>query len=111
MIADAVGIPVIASGGAGKPEHLYEVLTAGHADAALVASMVHFGEYTVTQLEEISARPRRESPAASRRHEPRAALGILRGRGLHPVIVVASFSHGAVTIGVRFGGTALQVTV
>jgi cyclase len=50
MIADAVGIPVIASGGAGKPEHLYEVLTAGHADAALMASMVHFGEYTVTQL-------------------------------------------------------------
>lgn len=50
MIADAVGIPVIASGGAGKPEHLYDVLTAGHADAALVASMVHFGEYTCSEL-------------------------------------------------------------
>lgn len=52
MIADAVHIPVIASGGAGKPEHLYDVLTEGHADAALVASMVHYGEYTVRELKE-----------------------------------------------------------
>jgi cyclase len=52
MIADAVGIPVIASGGAGKPEHLYDVLTEGHADAALVASIVHYGEYTCRQLKE-----------------------------------------------------------
>ncbi len=52
MIADAVHIPVIASGGAGKPEHLYEVLTEGRADAALVASIVHYGEYTVPQLKE-----------------------------------------------------------
>ncbi|MBQ62834.1 MAG: imidazole glycerol phosphate synthase subunit HisF [Gammaproteobacteria bacterium] len=50
MIAEAVSIPVIASGGAGKPEHLYEVLTEGKADAALIASMVHFGEYTVSGL-------------------------------------------------------------
>jgi len=49
-IADAVSIPVIASGGAGKPEHLYEVLTEGHADAALVASMLHYGDYTVGDL-------------------------------------------------------------
>ena len=52
MIAEAVSIPVIASGGAGKPEHLYEVLTEGKADAALVASMVHYGEYTVSQLKQ-----------------------------------------------------------
>jgi cyclase len=52
MIADAVGIPIIASGGAGKPEHLYDVLTIGHADAALVASIVHYGEYTCRQLKE-----------------------------------------------------------
>jgi imidazole glycerol-phosphate synthase subunit HisF len=52
MIADAVGIPVIASGGAGKPEHLYDVLTEGHADAALVASILHYGEYTCQQLKE-----------------------------------------------------------
>jgi cyclase len=52
LIADAVGIPVIASGGAGKPEHLYDVLTEGHADAALVASIVHYGDYTCRQLKE-----------------------------------------------------------
>jgi cyclase len=52
MIADNVSIPVIASGGAGKPEHLYDVLTEGRADAALVASMVHYGEYTVGELKE-----------------------------------------------------------
>jgi imidazole glycerol-phosphate synthase subunit HisF len=51
-VADSVGIPVIASGGAGKPEHLVEVLTEGHADAALVASMVHYGDYTVASLKE-----------------------------------------------------------
>ncbi|MDA0977261.1 MAG: imidazole glycerol phosphate synthase subunit HisF [Proteobacteria bacterium] len=52
MIAEAVSIPVIASGGAGKPEHLLEVLTEGKADAALVASMVHFGDYTVSGLKQ-----------------------------------------------------------
>jgi imidazole glycerol-phosphate synthase subunit HisF len=51
-IAQTVSIPVIASGGAGKPEHLYEVLTSGGADAALVASMVHYGDYTITGLKE-----------------------------------------------------------
>ena len=50
MISEAVRIPVIASGGAGKPEHLAEVLTEGRADAALVASMVHYGEYRVSDL-------------------------------------------------------------
>ncbi|MBV1879886.1 MAG: imidazole glycerol phosphate synthase subunit HisF [Pseudomonadales bacterium] len=52
MIAEAVSIPVIASGGAGKPEHLYEVLTEGKADAALIASMLHYGEYTVSGLKQ-----------------------------------------------------------
>ena len=50
MIAEAVRIPVIASGGAGKPEHLKEALTVGKADAALVASMVHYGDYSVSEL-------------------------------------------------------------
>ena len=50
MIADAVRIPVIASGGAGEPPHLREVLTEGGADAALVASMVHYGDYKVSEL-------------------------------------------------------------
>jgi cyclase len=52
MIAQAVTIPVIASGGGGKPEHLYDVLTEGHADAALVASMLHYGEYTIREIKE-----------------------------------------------------------
>ena len=47
MISEAVGIPVVASGGAGRSEHLKDVLTSGKADAALIASMVHFGGYTV----------------------------------------------------------------
>jgi imidazole glycerol-phosphate synthase subunit HisF len=54
-IAEAVSIPVIASGGGGTPEHLYEVLTEGKADAALVASMLHYGEYTVRQIKEYLA--------------------------------------------------------
>jgi cyclase len=52
MISEAVNIPVIASGGAGKPEHLAEALTDGKADAALVASIVHYGDYTIPQLKE-----------------------------------------------------------
>ncbi|NLF18612.1 MAG: imidazole glycerol phosphate synthase subunit HisF [Lentisphaerae bacterium] len=50
LIATGVGIPVIASGGAGRPEHLAEVLTTAAADAALVASMTHFGGVTIGQL-------------------------------------------------------------
>ena len=52
MIAEAVSVPVIASGGAGKPEHLLDVLTEGKADAALIASMVHYGDYTVSGLKQ-----------------------------------------------------------
>jgi len=50
LISSSVGIPVIASGGAGKPEHLVEVLTRGQADAALIASMVHYRTYTIAQI-------------------------------------------------------------
>ena len=52
LISETVDIPVIASGGAGKPEHLREVLTDGKADAALIASMVHYGDYTVPGIKE-----------------------------------------------------------
>ncbi|MDE0207135.1 MAG: imidazole glycerol phosphate synthase subunit HisF [Candidatus Tectomicrobia bacterium] len=48
-IADAVGIPVIASGGVGNLEHLYEGLTAGGADAVLAASIFHFAEHSVAE--------------------------------------------------------------
>lgn len=50
MISEAVEVPVIASGGGGTPEHLVRVLTDGKADAALIASMVHSGEYTVAGI-------------------------------------------------------------
>ena len=50
MVAEGVSIPVIASGGAGEPRHLHEVLTRGHASAALVASIVHFNEYSIGDL-------------------------------------------------------------
>ena len=46
-VADAVRIPVVASGGAGSPEHLYQVLTAGRADAALAASIFHYNEHGI----------------------------------------------------------------
>jgi cyclase len=49
-IAAAVGVPVIASGGAGTLEHLYDGLTAGGADAALAASMFHYREVTVAEV-------------------------------------------------------------
>lgn len=50
LISENVGIPVIASGGAGHPEHLADVLTRGRADAALIASMTHYGYYTVAEI-------------------------------------------------------------
>ena len=51
-IADAVTIPVIASGGVGNLQHIYEGLTAGRADAALAASIFHYREYTVRQCKD-----------------------------------------------------------
>jgi cyclase len=49
-ISEAVEVPVIASGGAGKPEHLYEALTEGKADAVLAASIFHYREYTIKEV-------------------------------------------------------------
>ena len=54
-VSSAVGIPVIASGGAGKLDHLVEVLDAGKADAVLAASIFHFGEYTVGDVKDYLA--------------------------------------------------------
>jgi imidazole glycerol-phosphate synthase subunit HisF len=51
-VADAVSVPVIASGGAGEPEHLREVLTDGHADAALAASIFHFDAHPVPRTKD-----------------------------------------------------------
>lgn len=52
LISGNVHIPVIASGGAGSPEHLAEVLTEGKADAALIASMVHYRTYSITEIKQ-----------------------------------------------------------
>ncbi len=52
LISEHVNIPVIASGGAGSIDHIYEVLTKGKADAALVASIVHYHTYTVREIKE-----------------------------------------------------------
>ena len=54
-IADAVRVPVIASGGAGSLEHLKEAVVEGHADAVLVASIAHFGTFTIRQMKEYLA--------------------------------------------------------
>lgn len=54
-VSEAVSIPVVASGGAGKPEHLADAILLGKADAALAASIFHFGEYTIEQTKQIMA--------------------------------------------------------
>lgn len=55
-VADAVNIPVVASGGAGSPEHLYDAVTKGKASAALAASIFHYGEYTIEETKEYMAK-------------------------------------------------------
>ncbi len=52
LIAENVRIPVIASGGAGNPQHMVDAVTAGKASAALIASIVHYGEYTVPGIKD-----------------------------------------------------------
>ena len=59
-VSGSVSIPVIASGGAGKPEHFYEAFTKGRADAVLAASLFHFGEITIPELKQYLSR--REIP-------------------------------------------------
>lgn len=51
-VSDLVGVPVVASGGAGSLEHMSEVLIDGHADAVLAASIFHFGEFTVGEVKD-----------------------------------------------------------
>ncbi|MFQ5866531.1 MAG: imidazole glycerol phosphate synthase subunit HisF [bacterium] len=52
LVSESVSIPVIASGGAGKLEHFYEVFTEGKADAALAASIFHYGEYRIKEVKD-----------------------------------------------------------
>ena len=51
-VSDSVGVPVIASGGAGTMEHFYDALTEGGADAALAASLFHFKELEIREVKE-----------------------------------------------------------
>ncbi|GAB1409924.1 imidazole glycerol phosphate synthase subunit HisF [Desulfovibrionales bacterium] len=55
LIADHVRIPVIASGGAGNPQHMVDAVTKGGASAALIASIVHYGNYTVSDIKKYMA--------------------------------------------------------
>ena len=55
LVAESVRIPVIASGGAGNPQHMVDAVTEGRATAALIASIVHYGDYTIPQLKEYMA--------------------------------------------------------
>ena len=52
LIAEAVSVPVVASGGAGKPSHLADAFNLAHADAAIVAGMVHTGDWTIAQIKD-----------------------------------------------------------
>jgi cyclase len=54
-VSQAVSIPVVASGGAGRPEHLADAIQLGHADAALAATIFHFGQFTIEQTKQIMA--------------------------------------------------------
>ena len=52
LISENVNIPVIASGGAGSIAHMVDAFTKGKADAALIASIVHYGTYTIKEIKE-----------------------------------------------------------
>lgn len=54
-VSQAVTIPVVASGGAGRPEDLADAILRGHADAALAASIFHFGQYTIRETKQVMA--------------------------------------------------------
>ncbi len=54
-VSEAVSIPVVASGGAGCPEHMADAISEGKADAALAASIFHFGEYTIEETKQVMA--------------------------------------------------------
>ena len=55
LVADAVGVPVVASGGAGSPAHCVSAFREAHADAAIVAGMIHSGEYSIADVKRAMA--------------------------------------------------------
>ena len=86
-VADAVEVPVVASGGAGNPEHLRAALAEGGASAALAASIFHYREYTIAETKDYLARHgvpvRRVDARRARRATPVGSIG-LRRRASHP---------------------------
>lgn len=56
LVSEAVDVPVVASGGAGVPEHLVTVFREAKADAAIVAGMIHTGDYTIAEIKDVMAR-------------------------------------------------------
>lgn len=76
-VSQAVSIPVVASGGAGSPEHLYQAVTAGGASAALAASIFHYGTYTIDEtkkyMQDRGVPVRRLSPGITSPAEPQPA--------------------------------------
>ena len=74
-VSQAVSIPVIASGGAGNPQHMYEALSVGLADAVLAASIFHFGTFTIRQTKEYLAR--RGIPVRLLPHVPEGEKGVV----------------------------------
>ena len=77
-VADAVSVPVIASGGVGNLDHLVDGIKQGHASAVLAASIFHFGEYSVRQAKEHMAKA---GPGGATRSLTPARLGPSRKRG------------------------------
>jgi cyclase len=74
-VSQAVSIPVVASGGAGRPEHFADAILKGHADAALAAGIFHFGEFTISQVKQYMHErgiPVRQLAAPSFNPEPSA---------------------------------------
>jgi len=50
LVAESVSVPVVASGGGGTPEHVYDAFVSGKADSVLISSMLHFGDYTIPEV-------------------------------------------------------------
>jgi cyclase len=71
QVAEAIDVPLVASGGCGSPQHIADVLSQTRADAALAASIFHFGEYTIAetkhflQQQGVSVRPAEEATVVS----------------------------------------------
>ena len=110
-VAGEVGVPVVASGGAGELDHFAEALTEGGADAVLAASRLHFGQIGIREIKRAPARSRRGGSAMSERDQT-LDLDALRfdDRGLIPV-VTQDVDNGEVLMLAWANREALQRTL